>query len=677
MFSHAKHFIPALLVLLAISSARAAEPLKSGIDRATFDASIKPGDDFFMYVNGKWIKANPIPPQYSHWDLDAEIRQGNEAALHEIMDGLVKQTKPLDDNSRKLRDYWIAAMDEAGLEKQGVTPLAADLHKIAAMQRGEDLPSLLADFRSRGIEFLFSLYVDQDEKKSDRYVVHLSQGGLGLPERDYYLEDTEEYRHIRAEYRKHVEKMLALLGDSPADAAAGAEAVIRIETSLAKASRTPTDLRDPQKNYNAKTIAELDALAPGMHWKDYLQTIGAGTAKDVVVGQPEFFTRVDAMLKEVPAADWRAYLRWGLIDGFADNLTAAIERENFHFRDEVMRGVKEMKPRWKRELYAVDEQMGEALGKLYVEKRFPPSAKTRMDTMVAHLKDAFRERIKTRDWMSDETKKAALYKLDRLGSKIGYPAKWRDYSKLNFTPDSFCKNAMAAANFDFHYRMDRLDKPVDRGEWGMTPPTINAYYDGTKNEIVFPAGILQPPYFDATVDDAFNYGAIGAVIGHEMTHGFDDQGSQADADGNLKDWWTAADRAKFEAKTARLVKQFNDCVAVDNLHVNGELTLGENLADLGGVMIAFDAYTKSLNGKPAPVIDGLTGPQRFFIGYAISWRGHSRDAAERMQLRTDPHSPVRFRVLLPLSNCPAFYDAFDIKPGDKMYRKPEDRVEVW
>ncbi|MGA2502442.1 MAG: M13 family metallopeptidase, partial [Tepidisphaeraceae bacterium] len=466
-------------------------------------------------------------------------------------------------------------------------------------------------------------------------------------------------RRIKIQYREHVAKMLSLLGDSPEAAAAGADAVLSIETRLAEASRTPVQLRDREAQYNKKSRIELAELTPNLDWEIYLKAIDVQGVSDVIVGQPEFFQRVNEMLASVPAGDWRAYLRWHLIHATAYSLSDAFVREDFRFYSEVLRGVKQMQPRWKRVIGMLDRQMGEALGRLYVERHFTPAAKQRMDELVKNIMAAYRERIETRDWMGPETKKQALVKLATVMPKIGYPDKWRDYAALEVRDDSCVQNLLRAEAFESRYRLSKFGKPVDRSEWHMTPPTVNAYYNSTLNEIVFPAGILQPPFFNAAADDAVNYGGIGAVIGHEITHGFDDQGSRSDAEGNLKNWWTADDRARFTAKTDKLVKQYDACVLVDDLHVNGRLTLGENLADLGGVAIAYAAYQKSLNGRPAPLIDGLTGPQRFFLGYA------------------QVCSPVRFRTLVPLSNIQEFYDAFGVKPGDAMYRPPEDRVEVW
>lgn len=666
-----------VVVLIGIGSLAFAgdEALKSGIDRANFDTSVKPGDNFFEYVNGGWIKRNPIPAQYSRWGAFPKLRDDNQQALRQIVEDLAKRSDLPDGNERKLRDFYLAAMNEAKIEADGARPLATELAGIERMANRDELASLLGHLHSLGIGAAFSLSVGPDEKHSDQYIVYLHQGGLGLPERGYYLGKSADSRRILAEYRKHVEKLLALLGD--AQASGEADAVLRIETQLATASRTPVQLRDREANYNRKSMADVAVLAPNLNWSAYLKALGIDKPADLIVGQPEFFTKLNDMLASVPLADWRAYLRWHLIHSAARSLSSPFEQEDFHFYSGVMRGVKEMQPRWKRVLGAMDGLMGEALGRLYVDRYFKPDAKARMDALVKNILEAYRERIETRDWMGEQTKQQALAKLALVMPKIGYPVKWRDYSALEIGPDSYVRNVLRAQAFNRRYRLSKLGKPMDRTEWHMTPPTVNAYYNPTMNEIVFPAGILQPPFFDPSADDAVNYGAIGAVIGHEITHGFDDQGSRSDGQGNLHNWWTPEDRARFTSKTDALAKEYDACVAVDDLHVNGKLTLGENIADLGGVNIAYAAYEKSLHGKPAPVIDGFTGPQRFFIGFAQVWRGSVRDADARVLLRTDPHSPPQFRATVPLSNVQAFYDAFNVKPGDAMYRPPGERVEVW
>jgi len=656
----------------------AAEPqLASGVDRMGFDTSVKPGDDFFSYVNGTWIKHNPIPAEYSRWGAFPKLRDDNLLALREILEDLGTGGKTADGNRQKLADFYRTAMDEVRLEKQGVSPLADDLARIAKISSTDELIAEIARLRAEGTSTLFAFYVSPDEKDSSVYAAHLRQAGLGLPERDYYLGTTDDTQRIRQQYVEHVAAMLRLLGDSPEAAQRGADTVLALETRLAEASRSPVALRDREAQYNKKSKAELVELAPHVNWEGYLQAIGVSDLPQVIVGQPEFFTRVNELVGSVPVADWQTYLRWHLIHAKAPYLNAAVEREDFRFYSEVLRGVKEMQPRWKRAITTIDGQLGEPLGRLYVEKYFPPAAKQRMNQLVENLKAAYRERIESRDWMGPETKKQALAKLATFVAKIGYPDQWRDYSGLEIKDDSYVANVTRAEAFESRYRLARLGQPVDRNEWHMTPPTVNAYYNASMNEIVFPAGILQPPFFNLAADDAVNYGGIGAVIGHEISHGFDDQGSRSDASGNLKNWWTDEDRARFNAKTDKLVKQYDDCVAVDDLKINGRLTLGENIADLGGVTIAYIAYQKSLAGKPAPVIDGFTGPQRFFIGFAQVWRGASRDAEQRLRLRTDPHSPGQFRTRVPLSNVAAFYEAFNVQPGHAMYRAPESRVEVW
>jgi putative endopeptidase len=677
-----RHIFCFAIVLLicgqAICSAARAEPaLKSGVDRSTFDTSVAPGEDFYQYVNGNWIKENPIPPEYSRWGSFPKLRDDNLVALHEIMEDLAKQTGAMDEERRKLRDFYLTAMDENKLREQGAKPLAEELERIAKVGNRAELVALLAHYRVAGLPMVFGLSVSQDEKQSTRYAVHLRQGGLGLPERNYYVGTTEDSKRVREQYRLHVAKMLELLGDSAQTAESGAGAVLEIETKLAEASRAPAELRDREANYNRKTMDEMRSLAPSVDWNEYLKTIELSGVEDVIVGQPEFMQRASELLASVPIEQWRAYLRWHLVHTAAAYLSDEFERENFRFYSETLRGVKEMQPRWKRALATLDRQMGEALGRLYVEKHFSPAAKQRMDALIQNIMVAYRQRIETREWMGAETKKAALAKLAAITPKIGYPAKWKDYSGLAIKSDSYAQNVMRAEAFESRYRLSRLGQPVDRTEWHMTPPTVNAYYNGTLNEIVFPAGILQPPFFDPAADDAVNYGAIGCVIGHEITHGFDDQGSRSDGEGNLKNWWTAEDRARFNARTEKVVKQYDACAVVGDLHINGRLTLGENIADLGGVMIAYAAYQKSLEGKPAPVIDGLTGPQRFFIGYAQVWRGSIRDADQRLLLRTDPHSPARFRTMVVLSNVPAFYEAFGVKQGQAMWREEGERAEVW
>lgn len=666
-----------VLAVYAVPASAAEAPLGSGIDRGTFDPSVKPGQDFFLHVNGNWLKNNPIPADQTRWGSFPELRERDLKDLKEILDGLASSAAPADEDRRKLRDLYATAMDEAKLQQQGAAPLKGEFDKIAALKGVEDLPALLGYFHKTGIRPLFGFGVGIDEKNSTQYIVNVGQGGLSLPEKNYYVATDADSRAIREKYRAHVARMLALLGDSPEQAGKAAGVVLAIETKLAEASRTPTELRDVEKRYNKKTMAELKSLTPRFDWDKYLAAVGAPELKDVIVGEPEFFRGMNDLLASVPMDDWKAYLRWQLIDDTAAYLSDAFVNESFGFFGTTLRGQKQLEARWKRAVQTVDRLMGEDLGKIYVEKYFPAEAKQRMQELVKNLIDAYRERILTRDWMSEQTKARALEKLDRVMRKIAYPDKWRDYSALSIATDSYVQNVMRGRAFNFDYRLHKLGKPIDKTEWGMTPPTVNAYYNPTMNEIVFPAGILQPPFFNPKAEDAVNYGGIGAVIGHELTHGFDDQGSLFDAAGNLKNWWTPEDKARFHAKAEALGKEYDACVALDDLHVNGHLTMGENLADLGGLTIALSAYHKSLAGKPGPTIDGFTAEQRFFIGWAQVWRASNRPEALRVRLRTDPHSPEQFRCNVPVSNLQAFYDAFGIKEGDAMYRAPSERVEVW
>ncbi|HVT82431.1 MAG TPA: M13 family metallopeptidase [Phycisphaerae bacterium] len=672
-----KSVVAALSLSLTAAITACSTQTRSGFDRATFDTSVKPSDNFFRYVNGNWIRNNPIPAEYSRWGAFGKLRDDNLTILRSLLEDLEKPGARVDANGTKLRDLYKTAMDEAQLERQGATPLNPEFDRIAQIKSRDDVAVEIAHLRAMGIGVVFGFSVGQDEKQSDRYIVHLHQGGLGLPEKDYYLSTTDEMKRTRGQYREHITKMFGLLGDDAATSTANADKVLALETRLAEGSRAPVDLRDEEANYNKKTRPQLAALTPNFQWDPYIRTLNLSGVDEVVVGQPEFFTRFNDLLGSVSPADWQAYFRWHLVHSMAPYLSSNFETENFHFYSETLRGVKVQQPRWKRAIRTIDGEMGEALGKLYVDKYFTPDAKARMDALVKNLLAAYAERIATRDWMGPDTKKQALAKLATINPKIGYPTRWRDYSALDIRTDSYAQNVLRSFAFESQYRLSRLGKPIDRTEWYMTPPTVNAYYSGSLNEIVFPAGILQPPFFDPRADDAINYGGIGAVIGHEITHGFDDQGSRMDAQGNLKNWWTPEDRARFTAKTENLIKQYDACFPVEGAHINGRLTIGENLADLGGVTIAYAAWKKSLNGATPPVIGGFTGEQRFFIGYAQIWRDHVRESDQRVLIRTDPHSPAEFRTLVPLSNFQPFYDAFGIKPGDPMYRAPAERVEVW
>jgi len=671
--------LSALPVIVLLSARLAADDVRpdlhSAINPGEFAAAVSPRNDFFQYVNGHWLKSHPIPPDRSGWGVDAELQERSQQDLKTIAERLQADSSATGDR-QKIRDFYATAMDAAKLNSDGLQPLAPELARIGEMAGPADLARVLARLHRIGCGPLFSTSVDQDQKRSDRYALYLSQGGTILPEREYYLGDDPESRKIRQAYREHVRRMFMLLGDSQAVATTEAGTVLAMETRLAEKQMTPVELRDPEPQYNKMTLVQLAELAPDVDWGLYLRSIGAADVKEVIVCQPEFLKRVDELWRQVPQADWQTYLRWHLATKTAPSLSDPMVEEDFRF-EQILGGAKELKPRWKRAIETIDEMMGEALGRIYVEQRFDAQAKQRINELVDNLIAAYGDRINTRKWMGAATRTKALAKLATMRRKLGYPDKWRDYSALSIRTDQYLQNCFRASEFEFHRRLARLDQPVDVTEWQMTPPSVNACYNANTNDITFPAGILQPPFFDARADDALNYGGIGAVIGHEMTHGFDDQGSKYDAAGNLANWWTAKDRAGFDACAAKLVRQFNACIAIDSLHVNGELTLGENIADLGGVSIAMDAYNRTLKGKPAPVIDGLTGPQRFFLSYAICWRNEYQPEQLKVLLRTDEHAPPRYRVLVPLSNMPAFLNAFGVKKGDAMYRAPADCAEVW
>jgi putative endopeptidase len=660
----------------------------SGID-LDFDTSIAPGDNFFLYVNENWLKHHPIPPEHARWGVDIVLEDSIANSLHDILTNLTNEQNPKTPAFRKLRDFYTTAIDQAAIDSAGIVPLEPEFDRIAKLKSIDDVVAEAGHLHSLGVSALCDFSIAQDEKQSDRYAAHLSQGGMGLPERDYYLGTDADSVRIRGAYQDFVKKLFTLAGDAPKVAAANADTVLRLETKLAEASRAPVELRDAEANYNKQTLAEFESLTPKLRWTGYFQNLvdpsqPAPKLPYLIVGQPEFFTHLGKLLQAVPIDDWRTYLRFELLVDTAPYLSAPIEQADFDFYKTTLSGVKQMEPRWKRVLGRINgnlddqsQHLGEILGQLYVEKYFPPEAKARALALVHNILDTYHDRLESRDWLSPETKKIAVAKLAAVNIKIGYPDRWRDYSKLEIRRDSYVQNVFRASAFELAFWLAKLNEPVDKSLWEMTPPTVNCYYNPQLNEIVFPAGILQPPFYDYRADDAVNYGATGSVIGHEITHGFDDQGSKYDASGNLKDWWTTKDRARFTAKTDKLVAQFNAYSPLPGVHINGELTLGENIADLGGLNISYFAYIKSLGGKPAPVLDKLTGPERFFIGYAHSWCDTRTEEQTRLQLRTDEHAPEDFRVLGPLSNFTPFYDAFHLTAKSKMYRPPLDRIEIW
>ena len=663
---------------ILVSIALAAQSPRA-IDPANMDKSVKPCEDFYQFANGTWIKANPVPPDKSRWGSFEQLADHNREIVKSILDEVSARTDwPAGSIEQKVADFYAGGMDEAAIEKAGIAPLKPWLARVDGLKTDEDLPALLAGLRINGLGGGFNFLVAQDSKESTRYIGILSQGGLGLPDRDYYLKEDTKSGEIRAKYVAHVAKMFELAGEKTDAAAAGAAVVMDIETRLAKASFTRVENRDPQKTYNKMTLAALENDAPGFGWRKYFEQLGVQQVPDLNVRQPAFFKAFAGLSSSVPADQWRTYLRWQVISGMANSLGKAFQDESFAFNGKVLNGIQEQEERWKRVQAATDRALGEALGQLYVRKAFSPEAKARMTELVANLRAALKERLEKLDWMGPETKAQALKKLAAFGVKVGYPDKWRDYSRLEITRGSFAENIMRARRFETERNLEKLGKPIDRTEWGMTPPTVNAYYSPTMNEIVFPAGILQPPFFDAGADDAVNYGGIGAVIGHEMGHGFDDSGSQYDGNGNLKNWWTDADHSAFKARTELLVKQFDSYEPLPGEHVNGKLTLGENIGDLGGLTIAYAALQKALasKGRPGP-IDGFTPEQRFFLNWAQIWRMTIRTEALRVRLNTDPHSPGKYRVVGPLSDMPEFYRAFSCEPGSALVRPPGVRVGIW
>ena len=640
-------------------------PMTHGIDLTTIDLSVLPYRDFYQYANGKWLAANPVPADRSTWGEMSEMAERNSAVLHSILDRAVTgPPAPTGSVERKVADFYRSGMNTARIEREGVQPLAPEFARIDQVT---DTAGLLAEFahlHQTGIRVGWGFGVGADSKDSMHTIAQLGQGGLGLPDRDYYIKADPKSVALRDAYVAHVARMFVLLGDASDKAAAEAQTVLGIETKLAGASMTRLERRDPNLTYHKLTTAQFDALAPGLSWRPYFAALGDTDPGPVLVGQPQFFTALGGMLTSTPLADWKTYMRWHLINSTADDLSDAFVNEQFAFFGKTLSGSPAQLPRWKRVLAQTDGSVGEGLGTLYIARSFSPQAKTRALALVLNLKAALRDRLQSLDWIGADTRRQALRKLDKMTIKIGYPDHPRDYTALAVDSSDFVTNALTARRFEVARNLKKLGHPVDRTEWGMTAPTVNAYYRPDVNEIVFPAGILQPPFFDAQADDASNYGAIGAVIGHEMTHGFDDQGRQFDADGNLKDWWTAADKKNFQQRADLVAQQFNAFVAVDDLHVNGPLTLGEDIADLGGLKVAYLAFEKSQAGKPRVSLGGFTPEQRFFLAFAQVWRTNTRPEAARLRVATDPHAPARFRVLGPLANLPEFAQAFPCPAGE-------------
>lgn len=661
--------------IVPASVAAQSATLALGIDTANFDRSVRPQDDFFKFVNGGWLARTEIPADASSWGAFNELREMSRTALHSIVDEAARGNAPAGSEGQKVGDLYASYMDSAHVESLGITPLQSDLAAIAALTTAKQLPATFAHFARIGIQSPFAVSVGADQKASRTNVVTVSQSGLGLPDRDYYLLQDPKMAATRDAYRAYVAGLLTLAHLPDAEGAAGR--ILALETAIAGKHWDRARSRDRNASYNKMAVAQLAAMSPSYDWHAYLTAAGLGAAKDVVVRQPDYVSAMDAIVTSTPVSTWRDYLTFKLLDSYADELPSAFQDARFDFRGRTLSGQQEMSERWKRGVDEVQGILGEAVGKLYVERNFKPEAKARMDAMVRNLRTAYAVGIDSLDWMSPATKAQAKAKLAKFTVKIAYPDKWRDYSALRIVRGDLLGNVRRANEFRYDDMTSQLGKPVDRTRWGMTPQTVNAYYNASGNEIVFPAAILQPPFFDVNADDAVNYGAIGAVIGHEIGHGFDDQGRKSDGDGNLRDWWTPADATAFEARTERLGAQYDALSPLEGMHVNGKLTMGENIGDVSGLAQAYRAYRISLGGKEPPVIGGFTGDQRFFLGFAQIWRTKFREAALRQQILSNPHSPGMYRAFVPLTNNDVFVRAWDVKPGDGMYRAPADRVKIW
>ena len=650
-----------------------------GFDLANLDRSISPCDDFFHFAAGGWIKNNPIPPAYSRWGSFTILHNNNEDVLHGILEEASKdKNATAGSNWQKVGDFYASCMNESQIESAGLKPLEAEFKRIADVKDIVTLQAEIAGLQRTGVNAIFGFGSEPDFKNSAQMIAAVGQGGLGLPDRDYYTREEDKDKKLRDAYLQHVTNMLKLLGDDSAIAAAEAKTVMSIETLLANASMHRVDLRDPDKVYHKMPVAKLHEIAPNVSWDSFFKEVGAPAVNEINVGQPDFFSAVNVALTSISLADWKTYMRWHLVHSVAPALPAKFVEENFSFYGQTLEGQKEMLPRWRRCVEATDRQLGEALGQVYVQRAFPPEAKARALAMVKNLMAALRDDLSTLDWMGAATREQALKKLTAIQLKIGYPDKWRDYSGFRVDRGPYVENARRGNDFENAYDVGKIGKPMDRGEWNMTPPTVNAYYNPLRNEIVFPAGILQAPFYDPNRDDAINYGAIGAVIGHELTHGFDDQGAKFDAQGNLKNWWTDEDLKNFQARGDCIVKQFDSFEVEPGLNENGKLVEGESIADLGGLTISYNALQKTLEGKLAPAaIDGFTAEQRFFLGWAQVWEGSTRPERMRVIVNTDPHPVDWFRVNGPMSNIPAFAKAFGCSANSVMVRPEAQRCRIW
>jgi len=662
--------------LLFVATASAQTPPSQRqpvLDLGSMDQTVDPCTDFYTHSCGAWIKKNPIPPDQSRWSVYSKMADDNKLILREILESAAAPHPKRDAVKQKIGDYYAACMDEKAIETAGGMPLNRALEQIARLHSKRDIGDVAAAMVNDGM--LFEFGSDQDFKNSNQVIAEADQGGLGLPDRDYYLKTNPKSEELRRAYVAHVQKMFELLGDKANLAAAEAQAVMHIETALAKASLTRVERRDPDKVYHKMTRQQLEALSPSFHWNSYFTKVGLPVLQSLNVTTPEFFKVLSAELEREGLGSWKAYLRWHLINANAPYLSSAFVNADFDFNQKTLRGAQEIEPRWKRCVSNADNDLGEALGQAYVERTFSAEAKQRAMKLVKEIEAAMGRDIEGLPWMTPVTKQHAQEKLHAVADKIGYPDKWRDYSALTIVRDDEMGNVLRAREFEFHRQLAKIGKPVDRGEWQMTPPTVNAYYEPLKNDINFPAGILQPPLFDPDSDDAPNYGDTGGTIGHELTHGFDDEGRKFDAQGNLRDWWTPEDAQQFENRASCISDQYSQYVIVDDIKINGKLTLGEDVADLGGLILAYMAWQNETKDRKLDPIDGFTPEQRFFIGYGQSWCSNVRDETKRLSAAVDPHSPPEYRTNGVVSNMPEFQQAFHCKAGAPMVR--QNRCRVW
>ena len=678
-------YLPLLAALATACNSSSSSSASAGaappdLLRAALDTTVAPGDDFFSYANGTWLKNHPIPASESNAGIGIEVQKEIYGRLRETSVAAAKADAAAGSNQQKIGDFWAVGIDSVKANQLGYSPIKLELDRIAALKSGAEVPAEIARLIPLGVRALIGPRVSQDDKNSDKMALYLYQSGLGLPNRDYYFNTDTRTKGIRRAYLRHVAHTFKLLGQDSTAANASAGRVLKLETTLARSSRKLEALRDPYKNYHKMTLAQLDQLTPGVDWQTWFGQLGAPHVDTVIVGQPEFYQTVGRLLRgEAALPDWQAYLSWQLAREYSPTLSQPFVEESFRFYGTKLRGAKAMRPRWKRVLDMEEDALGDALGQLFVKEYFKPAAKARYDTLVQRVRASFAEHIQHVDWMSAPTKVVALDKLHKINPKVGYQAKYKDYSSLKIDRSSLAANVMRANQWQYDYQLHKLGRPVDRTEWGMTPQTYNAYYNGSNNEIVLPAAAFAiPTLLDADADDALVYGYAGAsTIGHELTHGFDDEGSQYDAHGNLHEWWSKADRQRFNQRVAGIVRQFNGYTLLDSLHINGKATAGENIADLGGIVIGLDAFKKTDEYKAGKKVAGLTPVQRYFLGYALGWQMHVRDESLASQLLTDVHSPAQYRVNGPMADVPAFYEAFHVQPGQKMYRPDSARVKIW